>query len=102
EQGRRDLSGVLNGGLGARQLVGHESQLSKIELGVRVGMISDLVALARNFARDLRQPLDIGAALKKGGGNGVIGQHTQQAWSRFARSVIKSQGDGAPGSRTSI
>ncbi len=53
-------------------------------------MISDLVALARNFARDLRQPLDIGAALKKGGGNGVIGQHTQQARSRFARSVIKS------------
>ncbi len=74
EKRRRNLSGVLDGPLGASQFIGDESRSSKIKLGMRVGMISDLVVLARNFSRDLRQPLDIDAALKKGGGNAVISE----------------------------
>jgi hypothetical protein len=102
EQSGGNLRRALDSRLGASQLVGHESWAPKVKLGVRVGVISDFVTLARNFARDLRQALDVGATLKKGGGNAVIGKHAQQARCRFARSIIKGESDGAPGNRTSI
>jgi hypothetical protein len=65
------------------------------QVGMAVAVVADFVAGIGDGARDLRQAVDIGAALEEGGGGVVAGQDLEDFKRGFAGAVVEGERDGA-------